>query len=131
MIKRKFNDNLFDCLNWILRKTIKDLSLLQLPSSFIISRWLTMVDPSITQIVNSTTNRWINKSELYRDSESLAKFYRLLLPRYNCKINYIKKTQKDTNTQDSNTNLNKQMEISQRELDLYNQTLDEIKEFVK
>lgn len=130
MIKKKFNDSLFDCLNWILKKTIKDSSSFQFPSSFIISRWLSMTDPSIAQIINSTTNRWINKTESYRDGESLAKFYRTLLPRYTNKINYIKKIQKETTNQD-NTNLNIQMEISQRELDLYNITLDEIKEFVK
>jgi hypothetical protein len=130
MIKKKFNDGLFDCLNWILKKTIKDTSSLQFPSSFIISRWLSMADPSIAQIINSTTNRWINKTESYRDGESFAKLYRILLPRYTNKINYIKKIQKETTNQD-NSNLNIQMEISQRELDLYNQTLDEIKEFVK
>jgi hypothetical protein len=130
MIKKKYNDSLFDCLNWILKKTVKDLSSIQLPSSFMVNRWLSMVDPSTSQIVNATTNRWINKSESYKDSLFLSQFYRALLPKYNGKINYIKKKQKEVLDRED-LNLSNQMQMSQREIDLYNQTLDEIKDFVK
>jgi hypothetical protein len=130
MIKKKYNDSLFDCLNWILKKTVKDLSSIQLPSSFMVNRWLSMVDSSTSQIVNATTNRWINKSESYKDSLFLSQFYRALLPKYNGKINYIKKKQKEVLDRED-LNLSNQMQMSQREIDLYNQTLDEIKDFVK
>lgn len=130
MIKKKYNDSLFECLNWILKKTVKDLSSIQLPSCFMVNRWLSMVDSSTSQIVNATTNRWINKSESYKDSLFLSQFYRTLLPKYNGKINYIKKKQKETPNHED-INLSNQMQMSQREIDLYNQTLDEIKRFVK
>lgn len=130
MFKKKYNDGLFECLNWILKKTLKDLFSIQLPSCFIVNRWLSMVDSPTAQIVNATTNRWINKSEAYKDSLFLSRFYRILLPKHNGKINYIKKKQKESNNSDE-AHLNHQMQLSQREIDLYNQTLDEIKHFVK
>lgn len=130
MFKKRYSDNLFDCLNWILKKTIKDLSTTQLPSCFIINRWLSMVDKSTAQIVNATTNRWVNKTETYKNSLFLCQFYKTLLPKYTGRINYIKKSQKESSISEEPLNFS-QLEISQREIDLYNRTLDEMKQEIK
>jgi glutaredoxin 2 len=130
MFKKKYNDNLFECLDWILKKTLKDPSTIQMPSSFIVNRWLSMVDSSFAQIVNATSNRWLNKTDLYKNSLFAAQFYRIILPKYTGRLSYIKKKQKE-NTQTEESNFNTQLEMSQREIDLYNQTLDEMKSLVK
>lgn len=130
MFKKKYNDNLFECLDWILKKTLKDPSTIQMPSSFIVNRWLSMADSSFAQIVNATSNRWLNKTDLYKNSLFVAQLYRIILPKYTGRLSYIKKKQKES-TQIEESNFHTQLEMSQREIDLYNQTLDEMKSLVK
>jgi hypothetical protein len=130
MIKKKFNDDLFDCLNWVLKKTIKDTNSLNFPNSFVFNRWLSMADNTIAQIINATTNRWITKSDLAKNPQSLCQFYRVLLPRINSRINYLKKSLKTPNNKED-TEICSQMEISQREINFYNKTLDELKTSIK
>jgi hypothetical protein len=87
----KKNDQLFQVLNWINKKQ-GDIDLEEnLPSTFMINRWLSMGSKSNALIVNSTLNRWNNKSEIFNDALKSFKFLKILLPYSSSRLNYIKK----------------------------------------
>jgi hypothetical protein len=117
---KKTNNNLFDTLNWILKKSDKQPDTL-LDSSFILNRWLSMVSPEIAQIINTTANRW-NKSNI---KLPMAKFYKLILPKNFNKISYIKKKLKDKEVENYKEMTNS-LEISSRELNFFENALEEI-----
>lgn len=125
MIKKKYNDDLFVYLNWILKKPNKDIQLLNTPSIFITNRWLSMVDHNIANIVNTTFNRWILCKEFNSDNFLAGKFYKTVLPYNNKKINYIKKgVKEEVKEKEDISILAKNLEMSEREVNLYNNTLD-------
>lgn len=131
MIKKNHNDNLFSFLNWILKKTSKNV-LDTPPSTFIVNRWLSMADNSLAKIVNVTLNRWLYKTQLFRDIFFPGKFYRVFLPKINKKFSYIKRVTKENQDEDSfNILISNSMELSQREIILYNKTLEELNLKVK
>jgi hypothetical protein len=125
MVKKNTIDGLFPLLDWILKKKGKLPTDLNLPGSFLINRWLSMTDPSIAQIVNATSNRWINKTELAKDNHSIYKFFYLVLPKTIKKISYIKKSGKEYNNEDV-TDTATSMECSTKEIEFYNKTLAEL-----
>jgi hypothetical protein len=130
MIK-KYTDELFVCLDWILKKNPKDLPEITPPSTFIINRWLSMADPLMAQVVNVTANRWIYKTNLSKENTLINKFYRTVLPKKNSRIFYIKK-EKSSNKNNQELDLEEKnychnLELSLREINLYNQTLEELK----
>jgi len=125
MVKKNTIDGLFPLLDWILKKKGKLPTDLNLPGSFLINRWLSMTDPSVAQIVNATSNRWINKTELAKDNHSIYKFFYLVLPKTIKKISYIKKSGKEYNNEDV-TDTATSMECSTKEIEFYNKTLAEL-----
>ena len=126
MVKKNTIDGLFPLLDWILKKKGKAPTDLNLPGSFLINRWLSMTDPSIAQIVNATSNRWINKTELAKDNRSVFKFFYTVLPKTLKRINYIKKSNKEYNNEDV-SDIATSMECSTKEIESYNKTLAELK----
>ena len=89
-----------------------------------------MADSSAAQIINATTNRWINKTELTRENVLLYKFYHLILPKSFKKISYIKKPTKEQPAENLSGIANA-MECSTREIENYNKTLAEFKDKLK
>ena len=89
------------------------------PSPFMLNRWISMSDSSICNIINSTTNRWITQKGICsNNSIQMTNFFRNILPRINKKIFYIKKPkQKEESTE--NIEFSNPMEISSRELKIY------------
>ena len=123
-MNKKPKDDLFPYLNWLIKKNnIQPLS--SPPSSFIINRWLSMIDKSYAQIVNVTINRWLKNTTLNKEPECVGYFYRTILPKINKKFSYIKKPTKDSSEQEEITNYASSMEISQKELAAYNQLLED------
>jgi hypothetical protein len=130
MVKKNIIDGLFPLLDWILKKKGKLPTDVNLPGTFIINRWLSMADSSSAQIINATTNRWINKTELTKENILLYKFYYSVLPKSFKKIFYIKKPTKEQQAEDL-TGIASAMECSTREIECYNKTLAELKKNLK
>jgi hypothetical protein len=130
MVKKNYSSDLFSYLDWVLKKNRKDLDHENLPYPFIVNRWLSMADPSIAQIVNATTNRWITEDGLAKDSLSMAKFMRTILPKFIKKISYIKKPTNEKDTIDCG-NYAQSMQLSRREIEIYEKTLAELHTKVK
>jgi len=127
-MKPNYKDNLFPFLNWILKKNSVQPDENDIPSIFITNRWLSMIDPSLAQIVNVTFNRWTYKTLIAKENLLAGKIYRTLLPRISKKINYIKKSTQ-TNKVDEVDNMEtlaNNMEISVRELHIYNSALEHL-----
>lgn len=115
------SNSFFPFLDWIL-KVRKNPPVFPENTQFIANKWLSMASKPIAQIVNSTTNRW--KMD---DIEFYSKFHRTVLPKHGKRIEYIKKTPKDEETEDENfENLASSLEISKRELEMMNSTLAEL-----
>jgi hypothetical protein len=112
----------FKYLNYILKIDKKRPENLQY-SQYMVNRWLSMTNKPIAQIVNSTTNRW-NIS----DYNFLTNFLLKITPKYTKKIEYIKKSPKEAEeTFENMDQICFSMEISKKELELYHNTLDELK----
>ena len=128
MVKKKYNDDLFVYLNWILKKPVKELQVQNTPSTYITNRWLSMVDASTANIINVTFNRWLINKAFSSDNLMAGKFYRTLMPFNNKRISYIKKPTADSSKDcEDISNLAKNLEMSQKEIEMYNQTLDLLK----
>ena len=131
MIKKTYNDNLFVYLDWILKKKGKEPSCDEnIPYSYITNRWLSMVDPIIAQIVNQTTNRWIKISDISSNKTFISRFYRNVLPKMFKKYSYIKKSQEKKDTEEY-LNFARVLELSSREIEIYEKTLAELKNTIK
>jgi hypothetical protein len=130
MVKKNYSDSLFVYLDWVLKK--KTVSSIEAPPTpFIINRWLSMADPSIAQIINVTSNRWITiKNGIASNSIDMGKMFRTILPKITKKTSYIKKSIKEKNTED-HINIAKAMECSTKEIEMFEKTLAEIKQAVK
>lgn len=132
-MKKKYSNDLFICLDWILKKTKTSLSKENLPSVFLLNRWLSMTNSTVVQIINETFNKWTFKTDLYKENELVSKFYKTVLPKTVSKISYLKKNNQKTDTEDEEfvENISQNMELSQRELYLYNETLEVLKSLCK
>lgn len=115
-------NNLFKVLNWILKSENEKP---EIPPyiGYLCNRWLSMASKPIAQIVNATFNRWNTNDTNYYTSS-----LRCLLPKYKKHINYIKKPiQNDSDSEgDTIENFSQVMELSVREIELYNETLAEL-----
>ena len=130
MVKKAFNNDLFGYLDWILKKRGTEPSEQSVPYPFLVNRWLSMADPVIAQIVNATTNKWISEDGIATDGLMMGKFYKIILPKFTRKINYIKKAIKEKDHEDS-INIAQSMQLSVREIEIYEKTLAEIKKAIK
>jgi hypothetical protein len=112
------NNNIFEFLDWILKKKKEEPIYENNITPYLLNRWISMVDSDCVKILNITQNRWnIEKIDVDDDFNKLVKFYRILLPKINKKIEYIKKTKNLTNEKDENLDsIAKNFEISKREV---------------
>lgn len=130
-MKKKFNDDLFEYLDWILKKTPTEPVEKTVPYPFLTNRWLSMANPNIATIVNFTTNRWIcSKNEFWSDGVNFGRYFNCILPKITKKINYIKKSSKETSHEDY-SNIANALQISIREVEMYEKTLAELNGSIK
>jgi|GEM_PF-1909365 len=131
MTKKTYDDSLFVYLDWILKKKFKGNGDQSPVSPFIVNRWLSMADPTIAQMVNATTNRWLlTKNQNLSDPNFIGSFFRTILPKITKKITYIKKSAKEKSNDDY-SNLAFSMQCSVKEIEMYEKTLAELKQAVK
>jgi hypothetical protein len=116
------SNNIFEVLDFVLNKTNTDIG--NFKNYYIINRWLSMSDFNAAKIVNATGNRWLLKNS----SINILKFYRSILPKTNKKIKYIKKTSKVKNKEGEEeydfSTLSKNLELSLREIEMYENTIE-------
>ena len=109
-------NNVFDLINNIaFDSRVVDINIAdsQLFSPYITNRYLTFVDPRINHLINNT----VNKYGIAFNSLDHYKFLFHLIPKTKRKfIRYIKKKKKNKIVLERIAN---QLEISQREVDLY------------
>jgi hypothetical protein len=117
------NNNLFDFLNFIFKSSDKEVKEYN-PPIYLINRWITMANPIFAKIVNLTSNRWLSNNNDF----DFTKFYRIVLPKHKHKISYIKKKEKTKIEEENDLELANFMECSQRELDLFKDTIDFLKQ---
>lgn len=117
-------NNLFDIIDFCLKKKNIDIETHNFKSNYILNRWLSMSDKNIAKIVNSTANKWLFKN----NSINVLKFYRMILPKMDRDIRYIKKSTNIKNIQEDHENdistLAVNLELSTREVEMYEDTLD-------
>lgn len=122
-------NEIFKVLDFILKKNKSPVSTEEPPHSFMLNRWLSMSDPSIALIINATTNKWATcRGICSRESFKMTEFLECILPKINKRIQYIKKSTKKNKDLESPDSV---LELSNRELKLYNETLDFIKKTSK
>jgi hypothetical protein len=112
--------DLFDVIDWVLKKKNKEVFSEESTSTFMLNRWLSMSSNDASKVVNTTINRWDGI-----DFSNVLKFYRIFLPKNNQKIQYIKKenTLKKDDSNEDLEKLCKNMEISKREIEIYDQMI--------
>ena len=116
------DSRLFDFLNWIL-KNKSDKPKDYQPSSFLINRWVSMASPQLSLILNSTTNRWLKNLKDF----DFGSFYYYILPKHGKRIDYIKKKTKDNDDKIEDVrNLADRLECSVREIEFFENTLEEL-----
>jgi hypothetical protein len=114
-------NKLFDIIDYVLKKTNYDIALHENSNIFILNRWLSMSDVNIAKIINSTSNRWFLKNSHI----NFLKFYRSFLPKINKKIKYIKKPLKIKTEETTDIlKLARNFELSSREIEMYENTID-------
>ena len=79
-----------------------------------------MANSGFCRIINLTTNKWCRQVPEF----NIEEFYRLLLPKYNKRLVYIKKKVKEKE-HDEDVNMASLMECSQREIDFFKDALAE------
>ena len=113
------NNNLFDILNWVLKKKDIDLES-KFTSFFIINRCLSMSSNYTSKIINNTVNIWSTKNNSFYNDNYILKFLKSVLPNNYKKISYIKKIT-ETNKTDPNeeiflSEISNGLQISEKEL---------------
>lgn len=128
-------NNIFEFLDWILKKTKKEPIDENTFTPHLLNRWLSMVDGDVANIVNSTTNRWLT---IQPDISVLefSKIQRGLLPKRVGYVKYIKKPIKEPTKEfdilnDNSSQISKRLEISKKELKCYDDMLAKLKSINK
>ena len=85
---------------------------------YMINRWVSMYSPNMAVVVNNTTNRL---HSVFETKQDYYKFISNVFPKVRRKhIAYIKKTKKDTDTENDNLKIiAKRLELSEREIKSY------------
>lgn len=122
---KKIRDGIFDYLDWILKKTGKKPTE-NTSSPYMLNRWLSMTDPVVCQIVNSTTNRWILKPGVASDLGTLSSFYHRIIPKFTKRYSYLTKPKETPNKDKDLHEMAILMECSAREVELYEKTIAKI-----
>lgn len=85
-----------------------------------------MASKPIAQIINSTSNKW-NNCQTSFDDDTNSKIYRILIPKFTKKIEYIKKSPKEDDEINENIEFySNLMELSKKEIEEYQKTLEEL-----
>lgn len=129
---KKTVEDIFSLLNWILKKPSYQYHFgEEVPSTFMLLRWLSMSNQENAKIINQTVNRWYQNYSLYGDNVLISKFLKILLQKYTKKINYFKKiTQKKTKQADE-IQEHIYRECSKKEVIFQKQMLEELKKISK
>jgi hypothetical protein len=116
--------DIFKTIDFILKKK-EEVTLEESGTTpYMLNRWLSMSDPSISIIVNSTTNKWITHRGICSQSlDNMSKFLKCVLPKYNKRIKYIKKA-KSTSKENAQPSEMSYGEISSKEIKIYDEMLD-------
>jgi hypothetical protein len=116
----KYKDNsLFEFIDYVLKNKNQPPKNYK-PPIFLVNRWLSMANSGFCRIINLTTNKWCRQVPEF----NIEEFYRLLLPKYNKRLVYIKKKVKEKE-HDEDVNMASLMECSQREIDFFKDALAE------
>jgi hypothetical protein len=121
-------DGLFPFLDWILKKTNNFDKDLEIPSTFMINRWLSMSTIDNCKIINETLNKWGNVYSIYGDMNIVPKFLRTIINKYNKRLIYIKKKKKTEHSEkkdDIQDHIHR--ECSKREIIFQKNTIEELK----
>ena len=111
-------DGIFGTLDWILKKSNLDYDFNnEMPSTFMLMRWLSMSSKENSKIINETVNRWHSNPKLYSDTSIISKFLRIILQKNTKRIFYLKKkTMKKTNKGDEDIQEHLYRECSKKEI---------------
>lgn len=117
----KIKDNsLFEFLDYVFKVSDTPPKNYKVPV-FLVNRWVSMSNPAFAMIVNLTTNKWCGVNKEF----DVTKFYRYLLPRYTKNTKYIKK-QVSEKEEEEDCQIASVMECSQREINLFKETLAQL-----
>ena len=117
--------NIFEFLDWVLKKKGKEPIDENTITSFMFNRWLSMADIDVAKIVNITQNRW-GRGKFDDDFLSIAKFYHIVLPKTITRISYIKKPTKTLDKDQDDKVISENLEFSIREKRNYDKLLKEL-----
>jgi hypothetical protein len=123
-------EGLFPLLDWILKKENNNSLNMDLPSTFLVNRWLSMSSIENSLIINETLNRWSRNYSFYSDISSVSKFLRVVLPKNNKRFSYIKKKKTKLQKQEISDDISFR-ECSKREIDIQNKLIEELKRLTK
>jgi hypothetical protein len=123
-VKHKDN-SLFDFIGFVLKNNNESPKNYK-PPTFLVNRWLSMANDGFCKIINLTTNKWCREIPDF----DIEKFYRLILPKYKKRLIYIKKKVKEKELEED-INMASLMECSQREINLFKETLAEFTDCAK
>ena len=117
------NNNIFEFLDWVLKKKGTEPIDENNITGFMFNRWLSMSDPDVAKIVNITQNRWSN-IDSDKSFLMMAKFYNKVLPKITSRVSYIKKPIKTVEKENNDLLISDNMEMSVREKRNYDKMLD-------
>lgn len=123
-------EGLFPLLDWILKKENNNSLNMDLPSTFLVNRWLSMSSIENSLIINETLNRWSRNYSFYSDISSVSKFLRVVLPKNNKRFSYIKKKKTKLQKQEISDDISFR-ECSKREIDIQNKLIEKLKRLTK
>lgn len=116
------DSRLFDFLNWTLKNQTEKPKDYQ-PSYFLLNRWLSMANSQSCLILNSTTNRWLKHLKNF----DFGSFYYYMLPKHVKRIDYFKKKNKQIEDKiEDIQNVADRLECSIREIEIFENTLEEL-----
>ena len=116
-------DNIFEFLDWVLRKKGKEPIDENNITGFMFNRWLSMSDPDVAKIVNITFNRWSN-TESDKTFLTAAKFYHSVLPKVASRVSYLKKPAKKAEKENDDKTICSNLNISIKEKKIYDRMLE-------
>ena len=119
------NNNIFEFLDWVLKKKGTEPIDENNITGFMFNRWLSMSDPDVAKIVNITQNRWSN-IDSDKSFLMMAKFYNKVLPKITSRVSYIKKPTKAVEKENDDKTICGNMEISLREKRCYDALLEKV-----
>lgn len=121
----KTKSTLFETLSW-LTKAKKAKPDQPFEAIFILNRWLSMANFEYAQIVNVTGNRWLKVLKNFPFND----FYKTILPKHSEKIEYLKKSTKNSDNIEYKT-ISENMECSIKDIIFLEKSLEEINNLSK